>query len=155
MGLRLGPTCKAKSIALTILAGFFLVFFSLYNTVKCLAPICSSTTSTIFLKLCLKQTHTARQRIKNGKGYYVRFLGTSWMLLYYQTSLQIHVGLCGQAAMYAWSQLLGKYFIILFGFCGITGCGSASLKLCFCNAASPWSQSPSPNSQWQVAWYIF
>ena len=29
----------------------------------------------------------------------------------------------------------------------ITGCGSASLKLCVCNAASPWSQSPSPDSQ--------
>ena len=27
------------------------------------------------------------------------------------------------------------------------GCGSASLKLCICSAASPWSQSPSQDSQ--------
>ena len=32
--------------------------------------------------------------------------------------------------------------------CGITGCGSASLKLCISNAASPWSQSLSLDSQW-------
>ena len=32
-------------------------------------------------------------------------------------------------------------------FCGITGCGSASLKQCVSNAASPWSQSPSLDSQ--------
>ena len=30
---------------------------------------------------------------------------------------------------------------------GITGCGSASQKLCAYNAASSWSQSPSPDSQ--------
>ena len=29
----------------------------------------------------------------------------------------------------------------------ITGCGSASLKLCICNAASPWRQRPSEDSQ--------
>ena len=33
--------------------------------------------------------------------------------------------------------------------CEITGCGSASLKLCANNAASPWSQSPAPDSQWE------
>ena len=32
-------------------------------------------------------------------------------------------------------------------FSRIVGCGSASLKLCVCDAASPWSQSPSPDSQ--------
>ena len=33
----------------------------------------------------------------------------------------------------------------IFG--GITCCGSASLKLCVCDVAYPWSQSPSPHSQ--------
>ena len=36
---------------------------------------------------------------------------------------------------------------IFFSFCGITACGSASLKRCVCKAASPLSQSPSPDSQ--------
>ena len=36
-------------------------------------------------------------------------------------------------------------FFIVFG--GITSCGSASLKLCICKAASPWSQSSFPDSQ--------
>ena len=30
---------------------------------------------------------------------------------------------------------------------GITGCGSASLKLYFCDAVYHWGQSPSPGSQ--------
>ena len=47
----------------------------------------------------------------------------------------------GQTVKYAYSQLLGKNSVI-FG--GITACGSASLKLCVCNAAFPWSQSPYP-----------
>ena len=45
---------------------------------------------------------------------------------------------------------LEVYSIIFFLFCRITGCGLASLKLCVCNAASPWSQSLSPDSQCQV-----
>ena len=44
-----------------------------------------------------------------------------------------------------------QWFFFAFG--GITGCGSASLKLCVCDAAYPWSQSPSPNSQCLM--YIF
>ena len=40
------------------------------------------------------------------------------------------------------------WFFLAFG--GITCCGSASLKLCVCDAAYPWSQSPSPHSQWLV-----
>ena len=43
--------------------------------------------------------------------------------------------------------VLWAYSNIFVSFCGITGCGSASLKLCVCNVASPWSQSPSPDSQ--------
>ena len=34
-----------------------------------------------------------------------------------------------------------------FSFGEITGCGSASLKLCVCSATSPWSQGISPDSQ--------
>ena len=37
--------------------------------------------------------------------------------------------------------------MIFFSFGEINCCGSASLKLRICNAASPWSQSPSPDSQ--------
>ena len=41
--------------------------------------------------------------------------------------------------------------MIFFAFGGITCCGSASLKLCVCNAAYPWSQCPSPHSQCTVS----
>ena len=37
--------------------------------------------------------------------------------------------------------------VFFFAFGGITGCGSASPKLCVCDTASPWSQRPSPDSQ--------
>ena len=43
---------------------------------------------------------------------------------------------------------IGKIGRLLFAYVGITGCVSASLKLGTCNAASPWSQSPPPDSQW-------
>ena len=52
-----------------------------------------------------------------------------------------------QAGINAWSELLWKYSMIFFAFVGITCCGSASLKRCVCDAAYPWSQSPSPHSQ--------
>ena len=39
------------------------------------------------------------------------------------------------------------FHVFLFLFGGNTGCGPASLKLCACDAASPWSQSTSPDSQ--------
>ena len=39
------------------------------------------------------------------------------------------------------------YSITFILFYGITGCGSASLKLCFFNAASPWIQSHFPDPQ--------
>ena len=37
--------------------------------------------------------------------------------------------------------------MIFLCFGGITSCGSASLKLCVCKAASPWSQSSFPDSE--------
>ena len=53
-----------------------------------------------------------------------------------------------------WSQLLGGYSIIFFWFWGITGCGSASLKLCICMAASPsleqgFSSWETSSSEWK------
>ena len=46
-------------------------------TVRSLAPICSSTTSTMFSEPCFKQTHTAKQKLIKRKDYCVGFLGTS------------------------------------------------------------------------------
>ena len=51
------------------------------------------------------------------------------------------------AGLYAWSELIWKYSTFFFAFGGITRCGSASLKLCVCDAALPWSQRPLPDSQ--------
>ena len=56
----------------------------------------------------------------------------------------------GHAGTYAWSVRIWKFAMFFVAFSGITGCGSASLKLCVCFAASPWSQSPSLDSQWLV-----
>ena len=44
----------------------------------------------------------------------------------------------------------GNISLLFYAFGGIAGCGSASLKLCACDAAYPWSQSPSPDSQCSV-----
>ena len=49
-----------------------------------------------------------------------------------------------KADISACSELLGSKFMsfcVVFG--GDTGCGSASLNLCACNTASPWSNNPS------------
>ena len=46
----------------------------------------------------------------------------------------------GQAGINAWSELNWKYSMI-------TCCGSVSPKLCVCDAAYPWSQTPSPHSK--------
>ena len=43
------------------------------HTVRSLAPICSSTTITMFSELCFKQTHTARRRLIQRKDYNVQF----------------------------------------------------------------------------------
>ena len=53
----------------------------------------------------------------------------------------------GQSGIYARCELLWKYSMIFFAFDGITWCGSASLKLFAYDAAYPWSQIPSPDSQ--------
>ena len=71
------------------------------DTVRSLAPICSSTTSTMFLESFFRQTHTARQRLINRNGYYVGLLCKRWLLLEWQTRVS-----GGQADMYAWSHLL-------------------------------------------------
>ena len=122
-------------------------------TVKSLAPICSSLTSTMFSEPCFRQTHTARHRQIKRKYYLVRCQGTNWVLLKKWTSLHLYAVLGRQ-----WSVVVRHIFMpglscfgdipwFFFSFSGITGCGSASLKLCTCNAASPWSQSPCSNSQ--------
>jgi hypothetical protein len=41
-----------------------------------------------------------------------------------------------------------RYIFISMIFCGINSCGSASLNLCVFKAASPWSYSCLPDSQW-------
>ena len=46
------------------------------DTVRSLAPICSITTSTQFSEPCLKQTHTATERLIKQKYHNVEFLGT-------------------------------------------------------------------------------
>ena len=42
---------------------------------------------------------------------------------------------------------LGDIPWFFFSFGGITGCGSASLKMCICGAASSWSQGTSQDKQ--------
>ena len=46
-------------------------------TVKSLASICRSLTSTMFSEPILRQSHTARQRQLNGKEYSVSLLGSN------------------------------------------------------------------------------
>ena len=125
-------------------------------TVRSLAPICSSTTSTMFSGTCFKQTHTKKvnkeERLLCRISRYM--LTVTWVTDI--TSLTCRARKTrvsgGQADIYAWSQLLGGYSIIFLIFCWITGCGSASLKLCVSNAASPWSPCPFPDSQCGVQW---
>ena len=45
--------------------------------------------------------------------------------------------------------------MIFLCFCEITSFGSASLKLCVCIAASPWSHSSFPDSQCDVHFLIY
>ena len=107
--------------------------------VRSLDSICSSTTSNIVLKPYLFKADQQNQTEAN----------TGEMLLCWISRYKLTASLVsgGQADIYAWSHLLWGYSMIFSSFCGITGCGSASLKLCICNVASPWSQSPFPDSQ--------
>ena len=57
----------------------------------------------------------------------------------------VHVN-SGETDSFGLVWLLGRHLMIFFSLRGITGCGSASLKLCVSNASNPWSQSPSPES---------
>ena len=50
-------------------------------TVRSLAPICSSTTSTIFSELIFMQSHRARHRQRKKTAYLVIILGPSSLLL--------------------------------------------------------------------------
>ena len=51
-------------------------------TVKSLAPICSSTTTTTFSEPCFRQSHTARHTQIKKKDFPVGFLGTHCLLLH-------------------------------------------------------------------------
>ena len=111
-------------------------------TVRSLAPICRSTTGTMVSEAWYMQIHTVRYRLIKRTRSYVGFLGTCRVLWEYRTSPHCH------SRLDSWSQDLWGFTIPFCLFCGITDCGSASLKLCVCNAASPWRQSSSPDSQW-------
>ena len=120
-------------------------------TVRSLAPICSSTTSTIFSELICRQTHRARHRQRKKTVYIAIILGPSWLFVEKQTMLPCYAVLCMSMVMRLtflfWSGCLGEFFLLFVSLRVVTSCGSASLKLCVSKAASPWSQSPSPDSQ--------
>ena len=46
----------------------------------------------------------------------------------------------------------GNISWLFYAFVGIAGCCSESQKLCACDAAYLWSQSPSPHSQWHAGY---
>ena len=120
--------------------------------------ICTSTTSTMFPRSCFRQTHTARHQQIKRKDYPVWLLGTSWLLQEKQTSLHCPAKLCRQGSVVVWLTFMpglsclkniSKTFI---EFCGITGCDSASLKLCIFKAAWPFGPlEPNPFSKLTVA----
>ena len=60
------------------------------NTVKSLAPICSSTASIMFPEPYFRQTHTVSQRQIKRKDYRVRLQRTSWLFLEKPTSTHCH-----------------------------------------------------------------
>ena len=86
----------------------------------------------MFSDAILRQTHTARK-------------GKTKLFCHISRSKFTGFGVTDNTALpYA---VLGQEFLLLtfVSFCGITCCDSASLKLCVCNAASPSSQSSSPD----------
>ena len=129
------------------------MIFPFLLTVRSLAPICSSTTSTLYSELIFMQSLRARHRQKKVDGFSI--LNSGSQLTVYGltdiTALLCHAMytrvIGGHTVIYGPVWLLARQSMIFLSFCGITGCGSASLKLCISNAASPWSQSPSLDSQ--------
>ena len=114
-------------------------------TVRSFAPICSSTTSTLFSEHFSRQSHTGRNRKMKRKSCSLRLLGSSWLLQEQYASLHFHA-MIGRQGWVVVRQIfiLGlsctggiPWFFFVLG--GITSCGSASLKHCVCKAASPWS----------------
>ena len=97
---------------------FYSLLLTFTRSVRSLAPICSKTTSTMFSKPCLEQTHTARLRLFKRKGYYVGCLGTSWLFMEQHTSVHCHAGQGRQGSVVSdwklcWSQILGEYSMII------------------------------------------
>ena len=112
-------------------------------TVISLAPICRSTTSTLFSEHFFRQSHTARDRQIKRKDCPIGLLGTSWPLQEQYASLNFHA-IIGRHGSVVVRQICipglsctggTPWFFFVYG--GITSCGSASLKLCICKAASP------------------
>ena len=124
----------------------------IHLTVKSLAPICSSLTNNMFSEPILRQSPAARPGQINSKEYYVSFLCPNWLI-------HCHAVLVKQRPVVislVFMPGVGCFWNIpwfFFTSCGITVCDSACLKLCACDAAYPWSQSPSPNSQCPVKTY--
>ena len=60
----------------------------------------------------------------------------------------------GQADIYSLSELYGRPFMVFLSLWLEISCGSASLKLGICKAASTWSRSSFPDSQCSGGWEI-
>ena len=96
------------------------------------------------------QSHTEDNK---GERLLCQFVCKSWLLLEYQTSPQCHAVLGRKGSLVVRLIFMPGFSYLenipwlFFWFCVISGCGSASLKLCVRNAASSWSQSSSQDSQ--------
>ena len=123
-------------------------------TLRSLAHTCSSTNNTLFSEHFFRQSHTARERQIKRKYCPIVLLGTHWLLREQYASLHFH------AMMHKKGSVIVRQIFIpnlsctgstpwfFFAFGGITSCGYATLKLGVCRAASPWSRSSFPDSQW-------
>ena len=148
--------CISANVHVCTCACAVIFLFSPVVTVRSLAPICSSPTSTLFSEHFFRQSHTARARHKKRKDCHGELLGTSWLLQEQLASLHVHAMLGRKGSVVVRQIFIPgmsctggiSRFIFFFGW--ITSCGSASLKLCVWKAASPWSQSSLPGSQWSL-----